>query len=325
MQSSTLNWLLASDEPWTRFRTRVDLLGEDPSSASAQQDYKAMIAHPQIKGLIKLAAAWPGPPLKRHNDASHPIHALTTLADFGIGPGAPGMDSVIRKVLAHQSPDGPFELLGNIPVAFGGSGRDEWHWMACDAPTLLYFLLSMLGPEHAQVQPAVSHLLGLAEDNGWRCRSDPALGKFKGPGRREDPCPIANVYALKALSLVSDEADSQAVQYGIEMLLSHWEQRTERKYFLFGMGNDFKKLKYPLIWYDIVHFMEVLSRFEAARRDPRLHEIADALFSQADADGRFQASSMYMAWKGWSFADKKNPSPWLTFVVEHIRQRLGDT
>ncbi len=30
---------------------------------------------------------------------------------------------------------------------------------------------------------------------------EPALGKFRGPGRKDDPCPVANLYALKALSL----------------------------------------------------------------------------------------------------------------------------
>jgi hypothetical protein len=31
---------------------------------------------------------------------------------------------------------------------------------------------------------------------------------------------------------------------------------------------------------------------------------------------------MYRAWKGWSFADKKRPSPWLTFLVLRIQHRL---
>jgi len=28
-------------------------------------------------------------------------------------------------------------------------------------------------------------------------------------------------------------------------------------------------------------------------------------------------------WKGWSFADKKSPSPWLTLVVLRVLKRLG--
>jgi hypothetical protein len=30
---------------------------------------------------------------------------------------------------------------------------------------------------------------------------------------------------------------------------------------------------------------------------------------------------MYQAWKGWSFADKKLPSPWLTLIALRIVKR----
>jgi hypothetical protein len=99
------------------------------------------------------------------------------------------------------------------------------------------------------------------------------LGRFRGPGRKADPCPIANVYALKALSLVLELLDSPATRQGVEMLLGHWERRAEVK--------------------------------------------------QADAQGRYTAGSMYQAWKRWPFADKKQPSPWLTFLALRIQQRLS--
>ncbi len=57
--------------------------------------------------------------------------------------------------------------------------------------------------------------------------------------------------------------------------------------------------------------------------DRRYRELLAVVTAQADADGRYTAGSMYQAWKGWSFADKKTPSPWLTFLVERIVQRTG--
>jgi hypothetical protein len=51
--------------------------------------------------------------------------------------------------------------------------------------------------------------------------------------------------------------------------------------------------------------------------------MVEAITAQADEDGRYTASSMYRAWKGWSFADKKNPSPWLTFLVLRVQRRMG--
>ena len=162
-------------------------------------------------------------------------------------------------------------------------------------------------------------------DNGWRCSPDPALGKFRGPGRKADPCPIANVYALKALALVPEAKDSASVRAGVEMLLWHWEHQSERKLYLFGVGTDFRKTKYPFIWYDILHVLDVLSRYPVARQDPLYDDMLTTLTCQADDDGRYTAASMYMAWRGWSFADKKHPSPWLTFAVERIRRRSASS
>jgi hypothetical protein len=164
----------------------------------------------------------------------------------------------------------------------------------------------------------------LAEENGWRCHASPDLGKFKGPGRRSDPCPIANVYALKALSLTPAWIDSPATRAGTEMLLRHWAHEEDHKLFLFGAGTDYRKLKYPFVWYDILHVAEVLSRYPFVRADPRLSEMVQAITVQADEAGRYTAASMYRAWKGWSFADKKQPSPWLTFLVLRILKRMEE-
>ncbi len=318
-------WLLESGEPWTRYRTLLDLQNipeDDPVVRAARAD---LLAHPQIQALVAKITAWPGYAMKRHNDARHSMYALSTLADFGLRAEDPGIAPGIAAVMAHQSPEGAFECLVNIPKAFGGTGEDVWSWMACDGPTLLYALLSMGRGNDPQVQAAAWHLVSLVLDNGWRCAAAPQLGGFKGPGRRTDPCPIANVYALKALSQVPELLNHPAAQAGAEMLLSHWEQRGVKKYFLFGIGSDFRKLKYPFVWYDILHVAEVLSRFPFARRDARLGEIIDVITARADEDGRYTAESMYRAWKGWSFADKRHPSPWLTFLVLRIQRRMGQS
>lgn len=106
------------------------------------------------------------------------------------------------------------------------------------------------------------------------------------------------------------------------MLLGHWKRQKERKIYLFGIGTDFRKLKYPLIWYDILHVTEVLSRFPFLRNDPRFLEMVKTLTAQQDEQGRFTASSIWMAWKGWGFGQKKEPSPWLTLLALRVIKRL---
>ncbi len=330
MTTDVIQWLLESDEPWTRYRTLVDLLDRPEGDADVQATRAEMLTHPQVQTLIAEAANWGDRPLKRHNDASHPIYKFSTLADFGaraddapLGGGV-GMSAGIEAVMAHQSPEGAFQTVVNIPKTFGGTGEDTRMWMLCDAPTLLYALVAMGLRDDERVQRAVEHLIGLVDDNGWRCVAAPEAGKFRGPGRKADPCPIVNVYALKALAQVPGLLDSPATHTSAEMLLLHWEHQSERKLYLFGIGTDFRKLKYPFVWYDILHVVDVLSRFPFVHADPRFREMVDTITAQADEQGRYTAASMYRAWKGWSFADKKTPSPWLTFLVLRVQRRIQE-
>ena len=286
MTQEIIRYLIDADEPWTRYRTRIDLLGMAEDAPEVKEDRAAMLEHPLVKELISKSTTWPGYPLKRHNDAKHPLHTMAVLADFGLKTSDPGMNEVIEKVLSHQSPEGAFETKVQLYKQFGGLEGEYWTWMSCDMPLLLYVLSSFGLEDGKPLEEAKALLLSLAEENGWRCKSSPTLGTFKGPGKKEDPCPIANVYALRALSLDPERREDPRVKNGIEMLLHHWEIQGEKKYFLFGIGTDFRKLKYPLIWYDILHFADVLSMFPTAIADPRykdmLHVLADQLRGRQD-------------------------------------------
>jgi hypothetical protein len=319
-------WLLASDEPWTRYRTLRDLLDLPESDPAVEAARAELLAHPAVQGLARQAAAWGDQPLKRHNDASHSLYAFSTLADMGLratdAPKLDGLDTGLEAILAHQAPEGAFQTVVLIPERFGGTGLGAWSWVLCDAPTLLYALLAMGLNADPRVRRAVEHLLGAATATGWPCAASPELGRFRGPGRKDDPCPVANVYALKALALVPEVAGNPAVLGGAEMLLGHWQRQHGRKLYLFGIGTDYRKLKYPFVWYNLLHVAEVLSRFPSARGDPRFREMLQEIALQADERGRFTAGSVYLAWKGWSFAGKKHPSPWLTFLCCRILKRV---
>ncbi len=325
IHQANTQWLLNSDEPWTRFRTYIDLLNKPADDPGAAQARAEMVAHPQVQDLISTAVSWPGYALKRHNDARHPLYALSTLAGFGLRHDDPGLRPAIDQVLAHQSAEGPFQTQVRLYKRFGGLDGEYWTWMACDAPALTYILLAMGMDQDARVQRAVEHLLSQVQENGWRCTAAPQLGGFHGPGRRDAPCPIANLCALKVLALRPEWLNSAAAQRGTEVLLKSWAREYEKKLYLFGTGTDFRKLKYPFVWYDILHVADVLSRFPSVHADPRFQEMVGNITGQADEDGRYTATSMYQAWKGWSFADKKRPSPWLTFLVMRIKQRLTQT
>ncbi len=318
---SVLEWLNAADELWTRYRTLMDLHGRAADDPAVLATRRAMLDHAAVQELVETAAQWPGYALKRHNDSRHPLHTLTVLADFGLTAGDPGMAAVVDALLKTQSDDGAFQILTNINPRYGGTGEDQWHWSLCDAPVILHALIAFGLGAAPRVQRGIDHLLNLAGQDGWRCVT--ATG-FRGPGRKEDPCPLANLLALRALALLPETwAAGPAVAAGAEMLLTHWERQTERKIYLFGIGTDFRKLKYPLIWYDLLHVTHVLSMFPWLRDDPRLGEMVALLAAGADADGCFTPTSIWMPWKGWSFGQKKEPSPWVTLLATRILRRMG--
>ncbi|MHB0875190.1 MAG: hypothetical protein ACYC5O_03990 [Anaerolineae bacterium] len=322
MTNDTLTWLLQGP-PWARYRTLVDLLGRseaDPEVVAAKQ---AVLAHPQVQALLAEVAQWPGPPLKRHNDAGHPLHKLAFLADVGLRASDAPLQPVVERVLSLQAPEGAFRCLTNVSPSFGGSGSDTLGWMLCDAPLTLYSLARLGLEDDARVQQAAAHLAGLCRDNGWPCAVSAEAGRFRGPGSRADPCPYATLASLQALSALPDWRDHQACHVGAEALLTLWKRRRERRPYLFAMGTDFAKLKAPLVWYDILHVTDVFTRFPRLRSDPRLREMVGTIGAKADGNGRFTPESVWLTWKQWDFGQKKQPSPWLTYLAWRVIGRCG--
>jgi hypothetical protein len=318
----TLNWLLASEEPWTRYRALLDLAGSAPDEPDVLDARKAMLEHELVGRLLEKASEWPGDALRRHNDAAHPLYAITTLADLGLDRRDGDIVAIADAVLSHFDGD-QFETLVWLPrFLTKEDDAQRLAWMMCDAPSLLYALLSFGYESHPDVQRALSVLIDRAEDNGWRCGAASSLPAFSGPGRKLDTCPIATTYTLKALATVPEVASSPAAAAGVTALLDHWEHQADYKLKMFGIGTDFRMLKYPFVWYDILHVADVLSRYPQACADPRLVEMVREITRQADDQGRYRAGSMYRAWKEWSFADKRRPSPYLTLLATRIAQRV---
>jgi len=314
-------WLLEGP-PWVTYRTRRDLLDQTENDPRVVGDRQAMLAHPQIQGLLADLKDWPGRILKSHKDAAHPLHQLTFLADLGLKATDPGVDPITRQILAHQSPEGPFQVLVNINPRYGGTGEDQWAWMICDAPLVQYALHRFGLHDHPRVKASLEHLVGLLRENGWPCAVTPDLGKFRGPGRKADPCPYANLAMLKALSQAPEDLNG-AARTGAETLLGLWEVRKERRPYLFAMGTGFARLKAPLIWYDILHVLDVLTGFPWLKDDPRLLEMAAIVKSKVDDRGRFRAESVWRAWKDWGFGQKREPSRWITLLAHRALRRLG--
>ncbi|MBD3371584.1 MAG: hypothetical protein GF403_02580 [Candidatus Coatesbacteria bacterium] len=352
----TADWLMKGPA-FIRYRTLKDLLPEALGVDVGIDDEDALreeaAAEPLVAGLIDEVNAWEDqPPLKNHNNAAHPLHKLVFLAETGVD--AVRLTPAVEAVMNHQSPEGPFQVRSILPKAFGGDGVERWTWFATDAPLTSYALVKLGLGDDERVRKSVDYLLSRQEDYGSPCYADPNHGpEFKGPGRRGEPCPYASLITLRLFSVIPELRESAAADRLIECLLNHWSERgTGRKYYLFGIGGTFLKPKAPRIWYDIVHFADVLSRFPRCRYEPAFTEIIAALRGLLDDEGRVTPGSVWLKWNpdgrsskapkrnqdfprgqpvgrdernwsGWEFVQKRKPSRWLTYLVWMILKPAG--
>ena len=317
--TTVTDWLLEGPL-WVAYRTRVDLLGQSETTEPVLQARKALVLDPALREMVVDLKDWPGPAIKSHKTTLL-YHKLGLLADVGFRYVDPDIRPIVNQILENQSPEGIFTVTINLPKAFGGDGMDHATWMMTDAPMLLSALIRLgLGGDE-RVMKAVKYLASLVRVNGWPCASAPVLGKFRGPGRKEDPCPFANLGMLKIMSDLPEWCNSDAAGKGIDMLLNQWSNRRDSRPYLFKMGTDFCKLKAPFIWFDLLHVLDVLSRFSQVHDDARYREMLDILRGKADQEGRFSAESVYLSWNAWEFGQKKTPSRWITFLALRILAR----
>jgi hypothetical protein len=319
----TIQWMLHGPA-WIRYNVLINLLDRKREDQQVISAYNDMLNDTNIISLLADVQDWEHILLKRHNDASHPVHKLSFLADIGISPQEPDLKSTVKKILKHRSEESPFQVLSNYPTNFGGSGVDEWLWCLCDAPLTIYILIKFGFGNNEIVLSAFRHLDSLIRENGWPCAACKSLGKFRGPGKKSDPCPYANLLMLKTNAILNDPAYEKNINIGIETILGLWEHSREKWPYLFKMGTDFRKLKAPFIWYDILHVLDVLSQYKQAHSDSRFQSMLNVVRSKAGPDFRFTSESIWTKWKGWEFCQKREPSMWVTFSILRIYKRIRE-
>lgn len=319
---NTLTYLLNSEEPWVVYRTYIDLMGLSENDEKVMCIRKKMKEHPNVVGLINEVQAWPGTVLSSHKSAGQLYHKLSFLAEIGLMQRDFKDRTIIDSMLKHVADEGLFQLPVNIPLHFGGTGQTQWAWALCDAPLLLWFADKMGMIERADALKGVSYLANLVCMNGWPCVVSKELGNFRGPGKKADPCPYATLIMLKLMLLFEEYRYGEEAEAGVECLLSVWKNSKVQHPYQFYMGTDFRKLKAPFIWYDILHVVEVLSQYKFAISDQRLLEMVDLVNSKKNPEGLYTPESIWTAWKEWDFGQKKIPSAWLTFLLYRINKRL---
>ena len=315
-----ISFILENGEPWLQYAVRLNILNERKDDLTELRTQA--LSEPKIKAYLNDIADYHSILVSNHKNPDLPIHKLLFLLDLGFDTDVPEIQTAIERIMEHKDCNGVYKSLTNIPKHFGGNGEDTFGWCLCDAPLLLLALLKAGIDYEEHIKQGVDYLLGFHKDSGFPCTVSPEFGKFRGPGRKDDCCPNASLLMLQLLSAIPEYRDAEIAENTAMGLLSLWENSLERHPYMYYMGTDFRKLKAPSMWYDLVHVVDVLSRFEHIRSDARFIEMATIIKNKQDSNGLFTPEAIYQKFKGWDFGQKKTPSPYLTYLCYRLLARL---
>ncbi len=312
--------LLEISDDWLKYAIRLNLGHE--AKGNLVESRNAALADSRIKRYLSDITNYHKTLVTNHKNPDLPIHKLLFLLELGFDTEVPEIKAAIDEILKHRDEHGIYQSMTNVPRHYGGTGEDVFSWCLCDAPLLLLALLKAGMDYRDYIKAGVDHLVSLCRDNGFPCAVSPELGKFRGPGRKDDCCPYATLIMSDLLSYIPEYRDSQVAASSVKVLLNLWENSLSQHPYMFFMGTDFRKMKAPSCWYDILSLAGVLSKYQIARDDQRFLEMIEHIKGKQDKDGLFTPESAYLKVKDWDFGQKKLPSPYLTYLCYQIFERL---
>ncbi|MCL2032799.1 MAG: hypothetical protein FWG96_05985 [Methanomassiliicoccaceae archaeon] len=314
--------LLSISEPWLQYAIRSNILNESKEDLAGLR--QEMLKDKRIQSYLKDVSDFHSMLVTNHKNPDLPIHKLLFLLDIGLDTDVPEIRNAVNRIMDHKDGSGVYQSLTNIPKHYGGNGENVFGWCLCDAPLLLTALLKADVDYRQHIKQGADRLAALNREHGFPCSVSEVHGSFRGPGRKDDCCPYATLIMLNLMAEIEEYRNSDAVRKGTEVILSLWENSLERHPYMFYMGTDFRKLKAPAMWYDIVGVADCLSKFECVRSDERFCEMIEIIKKRRDENGMFTPESVYQKCKEWDFGQKKTVSPYLSFLCIRLLNRLGD-
>jgi len=105
-------------------------------------------------------------------------------------------------------------------------------------------------------------------DGGWRCNAS----KYgHGPETKySNPGPTLTV--LDVFRFTEQLNTNRKLDNAVDFLLKHWETKLPLGPCHYGIGSLFIKIEFPMVRYNIFHYVYTLSFYDRAKKDPRFIE-----------------------------------------------------
>jgi hypothetical protein len=320
-----VEWMLNSN-PWTRYKTYTDLLGLKEGEDEVVESKKELISDPGIIRLANETRDWLTISVTRNNDPKISYFKLKTLAELGIRYTDLGLQETVDKASGHII-ENLFGVRGKTPVKPKKGEKfekpdpteDVWHVSPCNSPLITTAFLE-LGVVNDLVFQSIEELKGRwTSKEGWFCHFFFFESQFK---KLQIGCPVAGLQVLEIFSKVPELKESEYSRNAFEPIKFHREYGKSLYYF--GRSKKFWTFKYPFVWYNALYLADVLTRFDFLKDEPVVKELVDWILISQDSDGRFRPTSIFMEYKEWDFSNKREPSPWITFLCCRIlKQYFG--
>ncbi len=300
MDKEVLDWLLEGPA-WLKYAVELQLLDTQP-------DVKPVLQDSSIVGIVsRLKSGSAGiPALKtgrvHYTEPGKAYWDLFFLADIGLTVRDSGLEGEAEAIFRFQSGNGSFIIPPNV--------QDNYF---CMSAILISSLARMGYREDPRLGKYIRDILNTQMHNGgWDCYGD-SFGSMES-------CPMDNLNILMLLGQYEQYRENPKLHGAIDLLLTHWEERTHL--YGFGIGKRFKSLQYPAVKYGILRVLDVLSLFPYAVDSRAFQSMLDFVHNKA-VNGKYFAEATDAAYMEFDFGQTAEPSRWLTFLINRIDRRTG--